>query len=420
MKFGHVEMDIYDTPIVWDALSKDEFDFIIRAKNVYEQCLRYSGRDVHEVNSAAGNILDSAYHFLFSFTENALKPNYMDNLNETCKDSGGWREHSRKMTEEGIERAVKALNDLSCYEKIEIQSALTGISKADILKEIGHRINDYYFFVSTDGIFNWFDLNGNHVEDPEILKEIKEDYISTNITKCIVPNGVTSIGVRAFSYCWSLTSITIPNSVISIDEDAFFKCTSLKEIIIPDSVTHIGTRAFFNCKSLKEIIIPDSVTNINGYAFQDCYSLTSITIPNTVTGIGNCAFSCCTSLKEITIPNSVISIRNDTFQYCKSLKEIIIPNSVISIGNYAFYRCESLMSITIPNSVIRIGFNAFQDCDSLTSITIPDSVISIGEDAFRYCYSLKHVIFKGKTLDEVKQMKNYPFGIEDENVFKFN
>ena len=32
MKFGHVEMEKPDNPIVWDALSKDEFDFVMRAK----------------------------------------------------------------------------------------------------------------------------------------------------------------------------------------------------------------------------------------------------------------------------------------------------------------------------------------------------------------------------------------------------
>jgi hypothetical protein len=110
MKFGHVEMEKSDNPIVWDAFSQDEFDFLMRAKNVYEECLRYSGRDVHEVNCAAGNILNSAYNFLFSFTENALTPNYMDDLNESYKDEGGWKAHCRKATEDGIERALKALN----------------------------------------------------------------------------------------------------------------------------------------------------------------------------------------------------------------------------------------------------------------------------------------------------------------------
>ena len=111
-KFGCVKMEKSENPIVWDALSKEEFDFIMRAKNVYEQCLQYSGKgDVYEVNSAAGNILNSAYNFLFSFTENGLKPGYMDDLDESHKDEGGWKAHCRKMTEEGIERALKALKD---------------------------------------------------------------------------------------------------------------------------------------------------------------------------------------------------------------------------------------------------------------------------------------------------------------------
>jgi hypothetical protein len=60
----------------------------------------------------------------------------------------------------------------------------------------------------------------------------------------------------------------------------------------------------------------------------------------------------------------------------------------------------------------------FSYCDSLKSITIPNSVTSIGRGIFEYCSSLKEVIFNGKTLNEVKPMKNYPFGIEDESIIK--
>ena len=55
---------------------------------------------------------------------------------------------------------------------------------------------------------------------------------------------------------------------------------------------------------------------------------------------------------------------------------------------------------------------------SIKSITIPNNVTSIGYNAFSGCESLKEVIFKGKTLDEVKQMKYYPFGIKDESIIK--
>ena len=74
--------------------------------------------------------------------------------------------------------------NLSCYEEFEIQCALTGISKIDILKEIGHKIDNYYFFISNDGIFNWYDLNGNHVEDLGILKELYPKATDSLILEC--------------------------------------------------------------------------------------------------------------------------------------------------------------------------------------------------------------------------------------------
>ena len=194
-------------------------------------------------------------------------------------------------------------SNLSCYEEFEIQCDLLGISKLDILKKHRNKIDNYYFFISNDGIFNWYDLEGNHIKDPGVLKEIKENHIPKNITKCIIPNSVTSI----------------------------------------------DNYAFYNCNSLEEITIPDSVTSIADSAFWNCTSLTSITI----------------------------------------------PDSIIDISNYGFCDCKSIKSITIPNNVTSIGYNAFSGCESL-----------------------KEVIFKGKTLDEVKQMKYYPFGIKDESIIK--
>ena len=163
--------------------------------------------------------------------------------------------------------------DISCYEEFEIQCDLHGISKNDVLNKIGHQINDYYFFVSNDGIFNWFDLEGNHVEDPGVLKKIKEKYIPKIITKCIIPDSVTSIDDCAFSFCESLQSITLPNNVTSIGVDVFYCCESLKEIIIPDSVKHIGDGVFYDCKSLKSITLPDKVPSIGIDAFYCCKSL---------------------------------------------------------------------------------------------------------------------------------------------------
>ena len=166
---------------------------------------------------------------------------------------------------------LNQFTNLSCYEEFEIQCDLLGISKLDILKKHGNKIDNYYFFISNDGIFNWYDLSGNHTEDPGVLREIKEEYIPITITKCIIPDSVTSIGYWAFLNCKSLKEITIPDCVTSIRYCAFYSCESLTSITIPDNVINIGYNAFSNCKSLDQVIfrgkILDEVKQMETYPF---------------------------------------------------------------------------------------------------------------------------------------------------------
>ena len=71
-----------------------------------------------------------------------------------------------------------------------------------------------------------------------------------------IPDGVTSIGDRAFSGCSGLTSIHIPDGVTSIGGNAFDGCSGLTSIHIPDGVTSIGYRAFSEWSGLTSIFIP--------------------------------------------------------------------------------------------------------------------------------------------------------------------
>jgi hypothetical protein len=64
-----------------------------------------------------------------------------------------------------------------------------------------------------------------------VLKGALEKYIKLDLSG----STVTSIGERAFSLCFNLTSVIIPNSVTSIGHGAFQDCFSLT------SVTFIGT-----------------------------------------------------------------------------------------------------------------------------------------------------------------------------------
>lgn len=179
------------------------------------------------------------------------------------------------------------------------------------------------------------------IDDDGVL--VKYNWATKDV---VIPNGVTSIGDRAFNWCSNLTSVTIPNSVTRIDDGAFYDCTSLKSVTIPNSVTSIGIEAFYYCRELKSVTIPDGVTSIEPRVFYGCESLTSISIPDSVTNIGAGAFSSCESLIGIDIPDSVERIGRGAFSLCFSLTRITIPDSVTSIDDNAFYDCTSLTVYT--------------------------------------------------------------------------
>lgn len=64
-------------------------------------------------------------------------------------------------------------------------------------------------------------------------------------TKVVVKEGVTSIGVRAFSSS-TVTSVVLPSTLTTISNEAFAWAT-VQEILIPDSVTTIDAGVFYDC-----------------------------------------------------------------------------------------------------------------------------------------------------------------------------
>ena len=203
----------------------------------------------------------------------------------------------------------------------------------------------------------------------------------TNLTDITIPGNVASIGDSAFSNCTSLTSINVDvsnTSYVSVDGVLFdyskttiitFPAGFETEIYdIPTSVTTIGERAFSGCWRLTSITIPNSVTMIGDSAFNHCYNLTDITIPDSVISIGVSAFLYCRILTSITIPDSVTSIGNLAFFYCESLTSITIPDSVTSIGHSVFMSSDSLTDIYCEASSKPAGWDS--DWDNGCSATV--------------------------------------------------
>ena len=327
--------------------------------------------------------------------------------------------------------------DISFGENVVIH---TEANEKSIFKQVGDFVfirddNDVYNLVSYTGIDKNITLPSNVDGENYIIS------VMTNINdveSIIIPEGVTSIGNRAFERCSNLTSITIPSSVTSIGFGAFSGC-NLTSITFEkgSKLTSIGDWAFEYCSNLRSITIPSSVTSIGDWAFSGCRSLASITFEegSKLTSIGENAFSYCSNLTSITIPNGVTSIGNRAFYYCCKLIEVYNLSSLNIVagspdfGYVGYYAnvihyslseesivkntTEGYQYIKINNKYYLIGYTgneevlvlpklingnkygiydyAFSGCSNLTSITIPSSVTSIGFCAFSGCSNLTSI-----------------------------
>lgn len=197
--------------------------------------------------------------------------------------------------------------------------------------------------------------------------------------------------------------IAIPNGVASIGEKAFDYCSSLKSVIIPRGVISIGDYAFRNCKALETIVIPEGVVSIGVLAFE-CCALTSVHLPASLVSLGDnpgYVFSSCNALKEIKVDpnNKKFDSRND----CNAIIETetntlvagcpatLIPEGIRAIGPSAFHGRHPLARADLPSSLTSIGEYAFTYCDSLTSLLIPRGVTFISEGAFASTSALTQI-----------------------------
>ena len=164
------------------------------------------------------------------------------------------------------------------------------------------------------------------------------------LTTITIPDSVVIMGENPFRFCTSLKEIVVSpeHPLLATIDGVLFNRTN-KELIcyppaleaaeyeIPDGILSIGSKAFFRCDFLTSVIIPDTVTRIGDHAFYWCPNLTGVAIPESVTSIEKYAFYDCDMLNTLTIPDSVTVIGNDAFSACDALTLTVGPES---------YACE--------------------------------------------------------------------------------
>jgi len=213
------------------------------------------------------------------------------------------------------------------------------------------------------------------------LTELVAYPLSNSATEFTIPDGVTSIGDRAFKSARNLTSIVMPSSVTTIGEEAFNYNRNITSIEIPSGVTSLGARAFISCRKLTDIAIPASVTMIGEEPFLWCVALESIEVD-----AANTHFSSQDGILYNKLQTALLA-----YPAGKPSATYSIPATVTTIANRALAGCDNLSNVTIPDGVTSIGDGAFRSSDHLTSIFLPASVTSIGEACFSYCRNFSNI-----------------------------
>lgn len=106
-------------------------------------------------------------------------------------------------------------------------------------------------------------------------------------------------------YCGDDALLTIPTSfelyntqwpVGAIAELAFIYNDDLKTVVIPEGVESIGYRAFYGCENLERVMIPSTLSSIEDEAFANCTNLAFINFPAQLYYVGENVFMGCDSL----------------------------------------------------------------------------------------------------------------------------
>lgn len=150
-------------------------------------------------------------------------------------------------------------------------------------------------------------------------------------------------------------SVTVPGDIVHIAYGAF-KYSNIENVVLPEGLKTIGARAFYCCENLKGVAIPEGVEEIPESVFFGCKQLSRLVLPKGLKVIGEEAFWNCKALTQLTLPEGLEEIGYQAFDWCDDIKTVIIPQGVKRIRKYAFDDPER---VYIPNSVEVIEEYAF-------------------------------------------------------------
>ena len=225
--------------------------------------------------------------------------------------------------------------------------------------------------------------------DSNPLYSAKHIYMNNaEITRLVIPEGITTISNYAFLNCTFVTSLSLPSTIDSIAWNSFSGCSFVK-IDLADlaafckaetsSILRYTQRLFASGTAIRNLVIPDNVDSISAGTFAQGTMLTSVTIPNSVTYIGDNAFSGCTAIQQIKVyATTPPQIYSKTFLNINLDVPVYVPmQSLNAYQNDDLWGLMNLIGIVEDNTAID---NIYQYDKKDTKIFINGHVYILRDD----------------------------------------
>ena len=215
------------------------------------------------------------------------------------------------------------------------------------------------------------------------------------ITRVVLEEGVTSVGVQAFRDLPALVAVVLPDTLRRIGHASFAGCTLLRSIRFPEGaiLRHVygeeasgktlsgkeagsarsgpGTGPVILCGTLAFMQTAWAAEQIgefwvNGHTLQEYYGEDSaVHIPEGITAIGPFAFAN-RGISSVTFPQSLERIGAFAFENTM-LRRIILPGQVKTVEDGAFSRCGQLRFVLLENAHTRMEKAAITETPVLSA-----------------------------------------------------
>lgn len=260
----------------------------------------------------------------------------------------------------------------------------------------------------------WGCTNLTSITFAEGLKKLEAGvfFLCTNLREVVLPASLCEIEGNPFEECYSLVDLSVceDNACFVAVDDILYSydmtvihcypvAKSATTFAIPDGVTTVGERAFAWCRNLETVTFPNTVRTIANGAFY-VNNLQTLELPNSLETLGSSAFGSSGKLKTVTVPGTVSNNWHGAFGDCPLLEEVIIEAGVTWIPAYAFTSCESLQEVTLPSTLEEIDPEAFGSNTALEEIVFPQGLTDLWYNPFESCTSLQKATFTGNAPNE--------------------